>query len=609
MKAPLKVLTEDGNEVWNPAYQPWRLAIQRENWLNITNGSPLDYTHYMAVLASDTALAFSSVFSGSNRSRYEAAMMGQFCCALSSSDYILALGGSLLSTATNAPLCVHFGGTFTSGCSVAGRNVYPNRPIDDINTIGGAPYVGGNNITNGSDVGGSGFGLASAWFFQPVVNDWINGSEAAAISLIDQDLRGTYPRRAPQALTCSGTTFTTGTGASSYEPGGNGNFFLFTSPGGTLPSGLAGNQVYTTDTITGTASFTGTGSGTNLTVTGVTGTIAIGAAVAGTGVPSTITTTIVSQTSGTTGGAGLYVTSAATTSAGAALTTSPWNFTMKGFTAGIQNGSDVNCGTPGTGTLSLNSLIYTSTPFTFTQGNNSTVQTNLQLWQTLACSYSSSTQQSCGTAANPRPSGMGPVLMRWYEGDIEVNPYAAATFAAAVPPIQIGTTVGITGSTHTNTVVDSLSTALGYYTGMTVAAGDISGLTVSSINSGCPTTCTGNYVILSGNATGTNAGEGITFSDPSSTGAANAFNDAVFTGYKNDPSFAVTWEYYYKGFMGTDINQVTFGLMPNSGSPSSLNFLLSQQWGFSSCTSLFCNPLTSPFWQNYNGTSSFNSGH
>lgn len=66
------------------------------------------------------------------------------------------------------------------------------------------------------------------------------------------------------------------------------------------------------------ASFTGTGSGTSLTTTSVTGIILAGDAVTGTGVPAG--TTILSQTSGTTGGAGVYVTSQATTSSGASLT-------------------------------------------------------------------------------------------------------------------------------------------------------------------------------------------------------------------------------------------------------------------------------------------------
>jgi hypothetical protein len=66
------------------------------------------------------------------------------------------------------------------------------------------------------------------------------------------------------------------------------------------------------------ATFTGTGSGTNLTASSVTGTIGIGQLILGTGVPGG--TTIVSQTSGTPGGTGVYVTSASTTSSGAALT-------------------------------------------------------------------------------------------------------------------------------------------------------------------------------------------------------------------------------------------------------------------------------------------------
>jgi phage tail sheath gpL-like len=68
---------------------------------------------------------------------------------------------------------------------------------------------------------------------------------------------------------------------------------------------------------TTTGSGTGTGAGTDLTMTAVTGTIAIGATVTGTGVPGG--TTIVSQTSGTTGKDGVYVTSQATTASAAAL--------------------------------------------------------------------------------------------------------------------------------------------------------------------------------------------------------------------------------------------------------------------------------------------------
>lgn len=67
------------------------------------------------------------------------------------------------------------------------------------------------------------------------------------------------------------------------------------------------------------AAFAGSGSGTNFTTTGVTGTIWPGNALpAGSGVPAG--TYIVSQTSGTTGGAGVYVTNQATTASSVSMT-------------------------------------------------------------------------------------------------------------------------------------------------------------------------------------------------------------------------------------------------------------------------------------------------
>lgn len=68
------------------------------------------------------------------------------------------------------------------------------------------------------------------------------------------------------------------------------------------------------------ASFTGSQSGINLTTTSVTGIISVGDAIAGTGVAAT--TTIISQTSGPAGGAGVYVTSLSGTASSAACTAS-----------------------------------------------------------------------------------------------------------------------------------------------------------------------------------------------------------------------------------------------------------------------------------------------
>jgi hypothetical protein len=85
-----------------------------------------------------------------------------------------------------------------------------------------------------------------------------------------------------------------------------------------LPSNYADG--YTTTVIPpNVAHGTGTSIGTtNLTMTAVTGTIKVGASVAGAGVPADVN--IASQASGTPGGDGVYVTTAATTLAAVALT-------------------------------------------------------------------------------------------------------------------------------------------------------------------------------------------------------------------------------------------------------------------------------------------------
>ena len=116
------------------------------------------------------------------------------------------------------------------------------------------------------------------------------------------------------------------------------------------------------------ASFTGTGSGTNLTTSAVTGIIKVGDTVAGTGVPAG--TTIVSQTSGTTGGAGVYVTSQATTSSGASLTSGgipagATSASLQAETANVRYRDDGAAPTSTTGMVIISGaaspLLYTGT--------------------------------------------------------------------------------------------------------------------------------------------------------------------------------------------------------------------------------------------------------
>lgn len=95
-------------------------------------------------------------------------------------------------------------------------------------------------------------------------------------------------------------------GAAVYARYSDGKAFVGSAPAGATATGSIG------------ATFTATGAATNLTVTAVTGLISEGDTISGTGVPAG--TTIITQTSGTTGGAGVYVTSGATTAAAATVT-------------------------------------------------------------------------------------------------------------------------------------------------------------------------------------------------------------------------------------------------------------------------------------------------
>lgn len=102
------------------------------------------------------------------------------------------------------------------------------------------------------------------------------------------------------------------------------------------------------------ASFTGSGSGTTLTVTSVTGIIKAGDTVTGSGAPAG--TVIVIQLTGTAGAAGTYQTSVATTSSSASLTTggipaSATSAYLVAEVASIRYRDDGGAPTTGTGQL------------------------------------------------------------------------------------------------------------------------------------------------------------------------------------------------------------------------------------------------------------------
>lgn len=120
-------------------------------------------------------------------------------------------------------------------------------------------------------------------------------------------------------------------GSKCYASYADGSLYIGSAPTGAAATGSIG------------ATFTATGSGVDLTVSAVTGLISVGDTISGTGVPAG--TTIVSQTSGTTGGAGVYVTSADTTANASTVTSFGVVLDVTAVTSGTLSVGDAVTGT------------------------------------------------------------------------------------------------------------------------------------------------------------------------------------------------------------------------------------------------------------------------
>lgn len=135
---------------------------------------------------------------------------------------------------------------------------------------------------------------------------------AALITAYLGEASNVIPAGFPVTLHNAGDFFATANGQASvngsavYASFADGSVYIGAAPAGTTATGSIG------------ATFTATGAANNLTVSAVTGLISVGDTISGTGVPAG--TVIMSQTSGTPGGAGVYVTSNPTTSAAATVT-------------------------------------------------------------------------------------------------------------------------------------------------------------------------------------------------------------------------------------------------------------------------------------------------
>ena len=211
-------------------------------------------------------------------------------------------------------------GTFINGYPSLNISPMPSRCSLFLEYSNETWNVGGNNNWT-SWLSTLRWGASIAGF-----NDDADSTALRAIQMV-QDVKRAFPgfTQFKPIMACHGASGPAGEAHNYGRLYGTYSTLLSDSGGtATIPPGA--NPVYYGTTYNQQASFRGTGGGTNLTVTGVTGTIQINQVLNGTGVPSG--TIILSQTSGTPGGAGIYVTNNATTSNGAALTsnTAPITF-------------------------------------------------------------------------------------------------------------------------------------------------------------------------------------------------------------------------------------------------------------------------------------------
>lgn len=143
---------------------------------------------------------------------------------------------------------------------------------------------------------------------------FVHREQQALISTYLAESGNLVPAGFPVTLHNQGDFYATITGSTAATALGQAVYATYATGDITIGSAATGASV----TASMGATFTATGTGTSLAATSVTGLISIGSEISGTGV--TAGTTIVAQVSGTTGGAGTYTTSAATTASSATVT-------------------------------------------------------------------------------------------------------------------------------------------------------------------------------------------------------------------------------------------------------------------------------------------------
>lgn len=152
-------------------------------------------------------------------------------------------------------------------------------------------------------------------------NGFVHREQQALITRYLSEASNLIPEGFPVVLHNEGDFWAMLTGSNAASPGDTiyadydtGDVTADAASVGASVTGIIGS----TNTGSLGSTFTATGTGTSLAVTALTGYLAVGDTISGTGVPAG--TTITAQVSGTTGAAGTYTTSVATTAAAATVT-------------------------------------------------------------------------------------------------------------------------------------------------------------------------------------------------------------------------------------------------------------------------------------------------
>lgn len=246
LNASLKFYPEYSNEIWNNPFPQTPWAFERGKALGwAATSNQATYGWYGLRVREIMGTLIPAVFSG-QMSRLRRVMAYQ--------------GGGDTSNINNRFKGIQLvpgNAAYNTYTGSSDYSVSPNRPIDVCEVIAYAPYAGGTHLCYGPDNNQNFTPNASnGVYYQSIIDAWDGGNSAAAIALVDADVRS--GRMNVNNVTASGTTFTTRDGGGTPVVH---NLVVqarvwFTATGGTLYSGVTEYKMYEIVSVPTTSTFT-----------------------------------------------------------------------------------------------------------------------------------------------------------------------------------------------------------------------------------------------------------------------------------------------------------------------------------------------------------------